>query len=354
MGIWVTGFGFRVPAIEHFPKTRNPKPETAASLSRALPMPYSLIIGSRASKLALTQSRWVASQLTRFHPDLSVEIVEVRTTGDRNIAASLTELGGKGAFTKELEDALLDRRCDIAVHSLKDLPTVVPEGLRIVCTPARENVSDVLILRDNTKVDPAKPFDAIPQGATIGTSSQRRRAQVLRMRPDLKVVEFRGNVDTRLRKLRDGEAYACILAAAGLKRLALLNEEEMHVDEMPAFRLAPPDWLPAVGQGALAVEARAEDSATANLLAPLHDAATFGATAAERAFLNELGAGCQAPVGALATAPEGSSLHLTACILSHDGKTAVAGQRLGSISAPGAVGRELALELMAAGGAALL
>lgn len=315
-------------------------------------MANSLIIGSRASKLALVQSRWIAASLARFHPGLRVEIVEIRTSGDRNLAASLTELGGKGAFTKELEDALLDRRCDIAVHSLKDLPTTLPDGLRIVCTPAREDVRDILILRDPAKN--AEPLIAIPQGAAVGTSSLRRRAQLLRARPDLKVVEFRGNVDTRLRKLRDGQAFACILAAAGLKRLALLNEEEMRVENMPAYPLAPPDWLPAAGQGALAVEARADDQATANLLAPLHDAATFAATAAERAFLNELGAGCQAPVGAVATAPEGSSLRLTACILSQDGKTAVRGEKLGSLQAPADCGRKLAQELIAAGGAAIL
>jgi hydroxymethylbilane synthase len=315
-------------------------------------MAYSLIIGSRASKLALTQSRWVASQLSRFHPDLAVEIVEVRTSGDRNLAASLTELGGKGAFTKELEDALLDRRCDIAVHSLKDLPTFLPDGLRIACTPAREDFRDVLILRRGTPGD--DPLAAIAQGAPVGTSSLRRRAQLLRARPDLKVIEFRGNVDTRLRKLADGEAHACILAAAGLKRLALLNEEEMMVEDFHAVWLEPPDWLPAVGQGALGIEARADDAATAQLLAPLHDAATFGATAAERAFLNELGAGCQAPVGAFAVAPEGSSLHLTGCVLSVDGKQLVSGGRLGDLAHAVTCGRELARELKSRGAARLL
>ncbi|MBX3458375.1 MAG: hydroxymethylbilane synthase [Planctomycetes bacterium] len=299
-----------------------------------------VIIGSRGSKLALTQSRQVADALRGFHPSLTVEIVEIKTSGDRNLGASLSELGGKGAFTKELEDALLDRRCDIAVHSLKDLPTTLPDGLRVLCTPGREDTRDVLVCRKDAALD------SLPQGAIVGTSSLRRRALLANMRPDLHAIEFRGNVDTRLQKLRDGKADACILAAAGLKRLALLDEVEMRVAEFRAHWL---DWLPAPGQGALGIEGRDGDVATARLLAPLHDAATFAATVAERAFLNELGAGCQAPVGALATCPEGSRLHLTGCVLSKDGARKVEGIEHGLINEPETTGRALAQELIRLG-----
>lgn len=308
-----------------------------------------ITIGSRGSKLALTQSRQVADALRGFHAGLEVQIVEIKTTGDRNLGASLSELGGKGAFTKELEDALLERRCDIAVHSLKDLPTTLPDGLRILCTPAREDTRDVLLCRVDSSFNGEIPF--LGERAIVGTSSLRRRALLANMRPDLHAIEFRGNVDTRLNKLRDGKADACILAAAGLKRLALLDEVEMRVAEFRAHWL---DWPPAPGQGALGIEGRAGDVVTARLLAALHDAATFAATAAERAFLNELGAGCQAPVGALAVCPEGSSLHIQGCILSKDGKTRVHGKESGVIADPEAAGRALAKRLIREGGDTLL
>ncbi|MBK8206508.1 MAG: hydroxymethylbilane synthase [Planctomycetes bacterium] len=308
-----------------------------------------LIIGSRGSKLALTQSRQVANLLGSFHPGLVVEIVEIKTTGDKNLGASLSELGGKGAFTKELEDALLAGQCDLAVHSLKDLPTTLPDGLRILCTPAREDTRDVLLCRADSTFNGEIPF--LGERAIVGTSSLRRRALLANLRPDLHAIEFRGNVDTRLNKLRDGKADACILAAAGLKRLALLDEVEMRVAEFKAHWL---DWPPAPGQGALGIEGRTGDVGTARLLAALHDAATFAATAAERAFLNELGAGCQAPVGAQAVCPEGSSLHIEGCILSKDGKTRIRGNEFGSIADPEVAGRALAQKLMRQGGKALL
>lgn len=317
-------------------------------------MPQRLTIGSRASKLALTQSRWVADQLRRFHPGLVVDIVEIATTGDIKQNASLTEIGGKGAFTKELEDALLGGRCDIAVHSLKDLPTVLPDGLRILCTPVREDTADVLLLRENLTPPRAMPLGFIPEGMTIGTSSLRRVAQLGHLRPDLSCLEFRGNVDTRLRKLQDGVAYGCILAAAGLKRLALLDEVEMRVGELHAHWLRPPQWLPAVGQGALGIEGRESDADTASLLAPLHDAGTFAATSAERAFLNRLGAGCQAPVGALATVPEGSLVSLTGRVLSKDGAEAIEYSATGGMGEAERLGIEVAENCLANGGDKLM
>jgi hydroxymethylbilane synthase len=287
----------------------------------------------------MTQSRWVASELRRIHAGLEVEIIQIKTTGDKNLGASLAEIGGKGAFTKELEDAILESRCDIAVHSQKDLPTKLPDGLRILCTPPREDTADVVVMRQ-PEAATEQPLGFIPTGMTIGTSSLRRRAQLAHLRPDLQVIEFRGNVDSRLRKLKGGEAFACILAAAGVKRLGLVDGDT--VDGLPASFLHPPEWLPAVGQGALGIEGRAADELTAQLLAPLHDAATFAATAAERAFLSRLGAGCQAPVGALGLSVEGSSLRLKGRILSPDGKTAADHEALGKIDQPESLGKLVA------------
>ncbi len=314
-------------------------------------MRTSLTIGSRASKLALTQSRWVADALRRHHPGLSVNIVEISTTGDQQQSAALTVIGGKGAFTKELEEALLDERCDLAVHSLKDLPTTLPPGLEIACTPEREDTDDVAILAGPPAEVSGKPLSFLAEGSVVGTSSLRRRAQLALLRPDLRVVEFRGNVDTRLRKLRDGVADACILAAAGLRRLGVLNDAAAQVEGLSAQRLAPPTWLPAVGQGALALEARSDWLVTA-LLAPLHHEATMLATRAEREFLNALGAGCNAPVGALATVDDDGMIHLSGCVLSLDGSAPVPGERQGRD--PAECGRALADTLIAAGAGRLL
>jgi hydroxymethylbilane synthase len=304
-------------------------------------------IGSRGSKLALTQSNWVADELRRFHPALEVEIVEFKTTGDIRLGASLSEIGGKGAFTKELEDALLDGRCDLAVHSLKDLPTELPAGLRIGCTPPREVVDDALVYRERlgTIDDDSDPLGFLPEAAVVGTSSLRRRAQLLNARPDITVVEWRGNVDTRLDKLDKGEAHAIILAGAGLARLGLIDVTTRpdNVDSrFDALALKAPAWLPAVGQGALGIEVREGDTELLRLLTPLHDGPTFAATAAERAFLNRLGAGCMAPVGALGVVPEGSSLRLTGRVFSRDGATRIEHTAVGGLNEPEALGVKVA------------
>ncbi|MCA8917936.1 MAG: hydroxymethylbilane synthase [Planctomycetes bacterium] len=310
-------------------------------------MADTVVIGSRGSQLALTQSNWVADQLRRFHEDIEVEVVEYKTSGDKNLAASLSELGGKGAFTKELEDALLQNKCDLAVHSLKDLPTELPDGLRIACTPTRETIEDSLIYRKRigTVDDDSDALAFLAKGATVGTSSLRRKAMLLARRPDLNVIEWRGNVDTRLAKLAEGGADAIILASAGLSRLGLIDFSTRpdRVDSrFDALALKPKTWLPAVGQGALAVETRAGDDRIAHLLAPLHDAATFASTAAERAFLNRLGAGCQAPVGAYARVPEGSTLKMIGRVLAKDGSVVVEHQGAGEIDNPRALGVRIA------------
>ncbi|MCB9893846.1 MAG: hydroxymethylbilane synthase [Planctomycetes bacterium] len=322
-------------------------------------MAEKIIIGSRGSKLAMTQSNWVADELRSFHPGLEIEIVEIKTTGDTRLGASLTEIGGKGAFTKELEDALLAKRCDIAVHSLKDLPTNLPDGLRVTCTPRREVTDDALIYRTpiGTIDDDLEPLKYLPEGASVGTSSIRRKALLLAARPDVKIVEIRGNVDTRLRKLEELGLDAIILAAAGLSRLGILDVSPRpdRVDSRyDSLALKAPGWLPAVGQGALAIEAREDDERVAHLLAALHDAATFAATAAERAFLHRLGAGCQAPVAALATAPEGSTLKLRGRVMSLDGKTVVGTKAVGQIDKPDELGEQVAEWCLANGADGLL
>ena len=322
-------------------------------------MAEKLTIGSRGSKLALTQSNWVADELRSFHPGLEIEIVEIKTTGDTKLGASLSEIGGKGAFTKELEDSLIASRCDIAVHSLKDLPTNLPKGLRVVCTPPRETTDDALIYREpiGTIDDDLEPLQYLSEGASVGTSSIRRKALLMALRPDLKVVEVRGNVDTRLRKLEELGLDALILAGAGLSRLGILDISPRpdRVDSrFDSLALKAPAWLPAVGQGALAVEARSEDARVAHLLAALHHAATFAATAAERAFLHRLGAGCQAPVAALATAPEGSTLKLWGRVMSLDGTTVVERKAVGRIDEPDELGEEVADWCLANGADGLL
>lgn len=300
-----------------------------------------IIIGSRGSKLALTQSNWVAAQLRAATPGLEVSIVEIKTTGDRNLGASLSELGGKGAFTKELEDALLDGRCDLAVHSMKDLPTQLPDGLGVVCTPAREDTRDVIILREAPR-DANLPLGFLPHGFRVGSSSLRRRAQLHALRPDLRVLEFRGNVDSRLRKLAEGEVDACILAAAGVRRLGLLHEGTMRIDGLHFRYLEAPQWLPAVGQGALAIEGRRQNGVPTEWMAQLNDGATFSATVCERAFLNRLGAGCQAPVGALAQVTPGGGIQMDVAIYSRDGATCVRHSGMGDPDRAGKLGLQLA------------
>lgn len=303
-------------------------------------------IATRGSKLALTQSRWVAAELQRVHPGLRVELVELKTTGDVKLGESLTAIGGKGAFTKELEEALLDRRADLAVHSLKDLPTTLPPGLEVACTPPREETGDVMLLRD--RMAAGDPFAVLAQGATIGSSSPRRRAQLLARRPDLNVMEFRGNVDTRLRKLGEGKADAIILAKAGLKRMGLLDGVEPLAAKFGIHALDGPVWLPAAGQGSLGIEVRVSDSRLKQLLAPLHDVATWAEVAAERAFLRTLGAGCTAPVGAAARV-DGKQLRMWGAVFATDGGKASRVEGTGTLDQAEELGAGLARQAAAKG-----
>lgn len=243
-----------------------------------------LKIGTRSSRLARWQSTWVAEALTGAHPGLEVALVEIRTQGDRDQTSPLSAIGGMGLFTKEIQRALAQGVVDLAVHSLKDLPTAESPGLRLGAIPAREAVADALI------APLYKVLADLPPGARVGTSSQRRRAQLLSARPDIEVVNIRGNVETRLNHAIEGRLDAVVLAEAGLHRLGLLG----HMTE----RLGPPRVLPAVGQGALGIECRSDDASTLGLIAPLDDPATRRAVLAERSLLAVLEGGCTIPLGA--------------------------------------------------------
>jgi hydroxymethylbilane synthase len=263
-----------------------------------------LIIGSRGSKLALWQAEWTRARLAELYPLVQVSIEIIKTSGDVKFDAPLAVIGGQGVFTKELEEALLERRIDLAVHSLKDLPTTLPTGLMIAAITEREDTRDALVLREGLTIEQPS-IKSLPQGSIVGTSSLRRLSQLKYLRPDLIIKDLRGNVDTRLRKLDAGEYDAVILAAAGLRRLGLA-----HRISAP---LAIEEMLPAVGQGALGIETRMDDSATNEIVSLLEHAPTRAACTAERALLFALGGGCQVPIAAHATV-KGARLRLEALV----------------------------------------
>jgi len=295
-------------------------------------------IGSRGSKLALLQSRSVMDRLKALHPHLEFEIATITTTGDRNRKSSLEELGGVGVFVKELEEALLGGRIDLAVHSLKDMLTAIPEGLELAAVPERADPRDAL-------VSPYGPLTALPKGAAVGTGSQRRAFQLLSLRPDLEVRGLRGNIDTRLRKLSAGQYDGIIMAAAALIRLGWEDRISQYL---------PPDaFVPAVGQGALGIEIRSQDRRLAELVAPLNHEPTREAVTAERAFLRAMGGGCRAPIAALGTAAKGT-LRLHGMVASPNGSKIIRAEVEGNVSAGEVVGQALARKMMDLGAASLL
>ncbi len=278
-----------------------------------------LRIATRASRLALWQAQFVADRLQALEPDLAVELVHVTTTGDRVTGAPLIGMGGVGVFTREIQQAVLEGRADVAVHSLKDLPTVLVPGIRLAGVPLRAAPWDALVLaRDASR--PCAALRDLPRAARVGTGSLRRLAQILHVRPDLEFLDVRGNVETRLRKLDDGSYDALILAEAGLERLGLADRI--------MFRLMPPDIFPAVGQGALGLECRSDDARTEALLARLTDPPTLAAVTAERRVLARLGAGCHAPVG-VSVAIDADAMSLEAVVLSRDGRRRLYARRSG-------------------------
>jgi len=304
-------------------------------------MERSLIIGSRGSKLALWQAEQIQAQLRANNSTLSVIIEIIKTTGDVK-PDPLSVIGGKGVFTKELEDALLARRIDIAVHSLKDLPTVVPESLTIAAIGERDDPRDALVLPTQPSI---ASLSELPTGAVVGTSSQRRLAQLKSKRPDVTVRDLRGNVDTRIRKLDEGQYDALILAAAGLRRLGLQNRI--------SFAIPTDEMLPAVGQGAIAVETRSEDEFAISAVRKLDHAGTRVACLAERSLLRSLGGGCQFPIAAHGVFTS-EHLRLDALVATPDGSRILRGSVTGVASQPEELGQLLASQLREAGADALL
>lgn len=303
-----------------------------------MPSSRTLRLGTRGSKLARWQSDWVAARLR--DRGVNVEIVEITTSGDVQQAGPVAAIGGQGVFTKEIQTSLIGGEVDLAVHSLKDLPTQQAEGLILAATPGRENPADALISAHG------ESLEALPRGARVGTGSLRRRAQILALRPDLVLLDIRGNVDTRLRKLDEGQYDAIVLAAAGLSRLGWAD----RITEV----LGPPRVLPAPGQGALAIECRLEDAESRHAVAPLDEAATRKAVTAERAVLAALHGGCSAPVAAWGRVV-GAKLHLDGLVAALDGSRVLrASGSCAEGESPEALGRKVADELLAHGAAELV
>lgn len=301
-------------------------------------------MGTRGSPLALVQSRQVAALLMEASPGLRVEERIITTTGDRQQGVSLPSIGGKGVFTLEIERALLDGSIDFAVHSLKDLPPELPAGLHLGAIPRRAPAHDVCILKAAPGDAFTGPLPFLKRGAIIGTSSLRRRAQLLNLRPDLEIRDVRGNIDTRLAKLHSQPFDAIVLAAAGLERLGLAAENVYRLDEHGV--------LPAPGQGALALECRAADERTNEVLRLVEDVVTRAEIAAERALMSALNAGCSTPLGGRAVCDGAGLLTLTACVLSEDGQRRIDAMASGADA--GALGETVARELLNRGATELM
>ena len=294
-----------------------------------------IIIGSRGSKLAMIQANWTKDTLGASHPDIEFVIKEISTKGDRITDVPLSRLGGVGLFTKELENSLLNMEIDIAVHSAKDMPAELPDGLCICAFPKREDPHDVLISKNNL------PLDKLPENAVIGTSSLRRRAQLLAGLPGIRINDLRGNVDTRVKKLETENFDGIILASAGLNR--------MGYDEIKR-QIIPFDYmLPAVGQGSLGIEIRTDDKKTSDIVLTLNDDDTNSAVTAERSLLGKLHGGCQTPVGAIGEITSNRQLKLTALVSSLDGTNVIKDNMTGNIEDASDIGLELANRLLSNG-----
>lgn len=302
-------------------------------------MPEKFILATRKSLLALTQSEWVKSEIEKRCPDVEIELLKVVTRGDRILDVPLAKVGGKGLFVKEIEDALLKKDADLAVHSLKDCPTELPDGLEVSVFPRREDPRDAFISRDG------KALSDLPEGARVGTSSLRRLSQLRKIRPDLVIESLRGNLDTRLRKLDEGMYDAIILATAGLNRLGLSHRITMHLD--------PETMLPAIGQGSLGIEFRSADRRMREILASIHDKDTAVCVRAERAFLLRLEGGCQVPIGAHAVL-SGGKINMEGLVADEQGSEVIRRGQTGPVDDPEALGTALADEILEAGGRSIL
>lgn len=299
-----------------------------------------IVIGTRASKLALWQAEWVKSCLIEADPSLEVELLKIKTTGDKILDVPLAKVGGKGLFVKEIEEAILRGEADIAVHSMKDVPTDLPEGLHIGALLKREDPRDAFISKA------AGSLKQLKQGAVLGTSSLRRACQLLRVRPDLKITSLRGNLDTRLRKLDEGLFDAVILAVAGVKRLGFTD----RITEV----LDPAIMLPAIGQGAVGVECRVDEQKANKLLEALNHPETAVCVQAERAFLRKLEGGCQVPIAAHARLTAEGRMEMDGLVGSESGDKIVTAHAEGSTEEAGAIGIALAEDLLSQGAKEIL
>ncbi|WP_419780924.1 hydroxymethylbilane synthase [Maridesulfovibrio sp.] len=298
-----------------------------------------ITIATRGSKLALWQANHISDLLREEYPGIEVQLLKIKTKGDKILDVPLAKVGGKGLFVKEIEEALLDGRADLAVHSMKDVPTELPEGLEVGVIPPREAETDTLL---SVKYDSLKD---LPAGAVVGTSSLRRQSQVLALRGDLKIESLRGNLDTRVRKLLDGEFDAIVVATAGLNRLKL-SAPKSEI-------LGPPTFLPAVAQGALGIEYRIEDTEIQDILSFIHDETTARQVRAERGFLTGLDGGCQVPIAAWSQL-DGDQVKLTGFVADIDGSSPIRMEKSGPTEDAWNIGLALAEEVLAAGAKEIL
>ncbi|MBN2405807.1 MAG: hydroxymethylbilane synthase [Coriobacteriia bacterium] len=298
-----------------------------------------LTIGTRGSKLALWQSNYIKGRLEEL-TGLPVSLKVIKTTGDKILDVPLAKVGGKGLFTKEIEVELIDGTVDLAVHSMKDVPTELPEGLVIAATPERVDPRDVIVSGGDHTID------SLPDGARVGTSSLRRRSQLLALRPDVQIVDVRGNLDTRMRKAEDGEVDAVILAAAGITRMGWGERITHHID--------PQKMVPAVGQGAIGVEIREDDEFMQRVCAELSDPATLTCVTAERVVMRGLDGGCQVPIGAYCRVVDGDKLVMDAFVGSLDGETLLRHTLEGSTAEPVMLGQAMVDHLLEMGATAIL
>ena len=296
-------------------------------------------IGTRGSALALWQAEWVKSELEKKYPGLAVTLTKIKTTGDKILDVPLAKVGGKGLFVKEIEEAMLANEIDIAVHSMKDVPTFFPDGLHLSCITKREDPRDALLSRNRVA------FKDLPKGANVGTSSLRRQAQLMHVRPDFVIHQLRGNVDTRLRKLKEGQYDAIILAAAGVKRLGLAENVTEYIDPVVS--------LPAIGQGALGIECRVDDRELNDMIAFFNHADTRVCVTGERALLRRLEGGCQVPIACYGEMKDGS-LHLAGLVASVDGKRIIKESITGAPGQAEKLGVTLAETLLSRGADVIL
>ncbi|HDM75934.1 MAG TPA: hydroxymethylbilane synthase [Deltaproteobacteria bacterium] len=298
-------------------------------------------IGTRGSALATKQAQWVKNVLEKTHPEICVELIFIKTKGDNIQDVPLAKVGGKGLFVKEIEEALIDRRVDLAVHSMKDVPAELPQQLTIGCIPEREDPRDVLVTNGDYKY-----LDDLPEEARIGTSSLRRQSQLLALRSDFKIETLRGNLDTRLKKLKSGNFDAIVLAAAGLHRMGWEGEITSY--------FSPDEFLPAIGQGALGIELRKDNDDMMELIASIHDEQTAVCVRAERSFLDRLEGGCQVPIGGYCTYDQDGRIMLTGLVGTLDGKEMYRDSISGRPEDAEQLGKELADKLLSMGAKKIL